>query len=113
MRTSEAFVLGVITGAVVVWLWGREIENYVGEKTRGMRAKAAEGLRAVEERTGKMLDHGGGALRDAGGAPGGGGGPARRHGVMLRLRPACSGGLHARYERGRGHDHADRCGSVV
>ncbi len=65
MRTSETFVLGVITGAVVVWLWGREIEDYVGAKTRGVRAKAAEGLRAVEERTGKMLDHGGDALRRA------------------------------------------------
>ncbi len=65
MRTSEAFVLGALTGAVVMWLWGREIEDYVGEKTRGVRAKAAEGLRAVEERTGKMLDHGGDALRRA------------------------------------------------
>ena len=65
MRTSEAFVLGALTGAVVMWLWGREIENYVGEKTRGVRAKAAEGLRAVEERTATMLDHGGDALRRA------------------------------------------------
>jgi hypothetical protein len=65
MRTSEVFVLGVITGAVVVWLWGREIEDYVGDKTRGVRAQAAEGLRAVEEKTATMLDHGGDALRRA------------------------------------------------
>ncbi len=65
MRTSEVFVLGAITGAVVVWLWGREIEDYVGEKTRGVRTKAAEGIRAVEERTGKVLDRGGDALRRA------------------------------------------------
>jgi hypothetical protein len=65
MRTSETFVLGAITGAVVVWLWGREIESYVGEKTRGVRAKAVDGLRAVEETTGTMLDHGGDALRRA------------------------------------------------
>ena len=65
MRTSETFVLGAITGAVVVWLWGREIENYVVDKTRGVRAQAAEGLRAVDERTGTMLDHGGDALRRA------------------------------------------------
>ncbi len=32
-RTSGAFVLGAITGAVVVWLWGREIEGYVGENS--------------------------------------------------------------------------------
>jgi hypothetical protein len=31
MRTSEAFVLGMTTGAVLAWLWGREIESYVGE----------------------------------------------------------------------------------
>ena len=65
MRTSEAFVLGTITGAVVVWFWGREIEDYVGEKTRGVRAKAAEGMRAVEEKTGKVLDRSGSSLRRA------------------------------------------------
>jgi gas vesicle protein len=65
MRTSEAFVLGTITGAVVVGFWGRRIEDYLGEKTRGVRTKAAEGIRAVEERTGKVLDRGGDALRRA------------------------------------------------
>jgi hypothetical protein len=65
MRTSTAFVLGAITGAVVVWLWGREIEDYVGAKTRGARAKAADGMRAVEESTGRLLDRGGSSLRRA------------------------------------------------
>ena len=65
MRTSEAFVLGTITGAVVLWLWGREIEGYVGEQTRGMRARAAEGMRAVDEKTGHVLDRGGHSLRRA------------------------------------------------
>jgi gas vesicle protein len=65
MRTSETFVLGAITGALVVWLWGRDIEDYIGEKTRGMRTKAAEGIRAVEEKTGRVLDQGGNALRRA------------------------------------------------
>jgi gas vesicle protein len=65
MRTSQTFVLGAITGALVVWLWGRDIEDYVGEKTRGMRTKAAEGIRAVEEKTGRVLDQGGNALRRA------------------------------------------------
>jgi len=37
MRTSGAFVLGAIMGAAVVWLWGREMEAYVEEKTRGVR----------------------------------------------------------------------------
>jgi gas vesicle protein len=65
MRTSEAFVLGTIVGAAVVWLWGRDLEVYVEEKTRGMRTKAAEGVRAVEETAGKVLDRSGDALRRA------------------------------------------------
>jgi gas vesicle protein len=67
MRSSEAFVLGAIAGGVIGWLWGREIGDYVGEKTRRVRTKAAEGLRAVDERAGKVLDRGGDALRRADG----------------------------------------------
>jgi hypothetical protein len=65
MRTTEAFILGTIMGGVAVWLWGREIEGYVGEKTRGVRAKAADAMRAVEEKTGQVLDGGGNSLRRA------------------------------------------------
>jgi hypothetical protein len=65
MRTSEVFVLGAIMGAAVVWLWGREMEEYVAERTRGVRTRAAEGVRAVEETAGKVLDRGGDALRRA------------------------------------------------
>ena len=45
-------------GAAVVWLWGRELEAFMEEKTLGVRTKAAEGVRAVEEATGKVLDGG-------------------------------------------------------
>jgi hypothetical protein len=62
MRTSKAFVLGAIIGATVVWLWGREMEEYVEEKTRGVRTKAAEGVRAIGEKAGKVLARGGDAL---------------------------------------------------
>jgi hypothetical protein len=62
MRTSRAFVLGTVVGATVVWLWGRQIGEYVQERTRGVRMKAAEGVRAVEETAGKVLDRGGDAL---------------------------------------------------
>ena len=55
MRISGVFVLGAIVGAAVVWLWGRQIEAYVEETTRGVRAKAAEGVRAVEETAEKVL----------------------------------------------------------
>jgi len=65
MRTSEAFVLGTIVGGLAVWLWGREIEGYVGEKTRGVRAKAADAMRTVEEKTGQILDSGGDSLHRA------------------------------------------------
>jgi len=65
MRTGRAFVLGAIMGAAVVWLWGRQLEEYVDEKTRGVRTKAAEGVRAVEEKAGQVLDRGGEALRRA------------------------------------------------
>ena len=65
MRTSEGFVLGAIMGAAVVWLWGREMEEYVGERTRRVRTKAADGVRVVEETAGAVLDRGGDALRRA------------------------------------------------
>jgi hypothetical protein len=48
MRTSEVFILGMLTGAVVTLLWGREIQGSVQGRTRAVRAKAAEGIRAVE-----------------------------------------------------------------
>ena len=65
MRTSEAFILGTIMGGAAVWLWGREIEGYVGEKTRGVRTQAADAMRAVDEKTGQVLDSSGSSLRRA------------------------------------------------
>lgn len=63
MRTSGALVLGAIMGAAVVWLWGREMEEHVAEKTRGVRTKVAKGVRAAEEKAGEVLDRGNDALR--------------------------------------------------
>jgi gas vesicle protein len=65
MRTSEGFVLGAITGAVVTRLWGREIADYVGERTRRVRVGAAEGMRTVDEKAGQVLDRSGHSLRRA------------------------------------------------
>lgn len=65
MRSSRVFVLGAIVGAAVVWLWGRDLEAYVEEKTRGVRTTVAEGVRAVEETAEQVLDRGGAALRRA------------------------------------------------
>jgi hypothetical protein len=64
-RITGALVLGAIMGAAVVWLWGRQMGDYVEEKTRGVRSKAAEGVRTVEETAETVLDRGGEALRRA------------------------------------------------
>jgi hypothetical protein len=65
MRASGVFVLGAIIGAAVVWLWGREMEDYVEEKTRGVRTKVGEGVRAVEAKAEKVLDRPAPAARKA------------------------------------------------
>jgi gas vesicle protein len=48
--------------AAIVWLWGRKTEEYVEEKTRGLRTKAAEGVGAIEEKAEEVLDRGADAL---------------------------------------------------
>ena len=65
MRVCDGFILGVITGAAIVWFWRREIEDYARDKTRGVRTRTAEGLRAVEEGSGKIFDRGADSLRRA------------------------------------------------
>jgi gas vesicle protein len=65
MRTYEAFLLGGITGAVIVCFGRPELEDYARDKTRGVRTRAAEGLQAVADSTGKVLDRGGDTLRRA------------------------------------------------
>ena len=49
MRSTEMFAAGVIAGAVVVWLWGRDIEGFLGEKVRDARTQAADAIGAVED----------------------------------------------------------------
>jgi hypothetical protein len=65
MRNSDAFILGAITGAAIVWRWRRELEEYARDKTRGVRTQAAEGLQAVADSTETVLDRVGDALRRA------------------------------------------------
>jgi len=48
MRASEVFILGTVAGAVVIWLWGREMQGSVRRKARELRTKAADDIRAVE-----------------------------------------------------------------
>jgi hypothetical protein len=65
MRTADGFILGALTGAAIVWFWRQEIEGYARDKTRGVRARVAEGLQTVADGTGKVFDRGGDALRRA------------------------------------------------
>jgi hypothetical protein len=62
---QQGFVLGVIVGAAVAWLWGREVEEYVEKTTRGVRTKAAEGVQVVEEKVSEALRAGQEAIRPA------------------------------------------------
>jgi hypothetical protein len=65
MRTTGVLILGAIMGGAVVWLWGREMEEYVEGKTGGVRTKAAEAVRTIGEKAGKVLDRGGDVLHRA------------------------------------------------
>ena len=52
MRASQAFVLGAFMGAAAVWLWGRQMEEYVGEKTEFLqdtKEHVSETLRAGQD----------------------------------------------------------------
>jgi hypothetical protein len=49
MRARDVFAAGMITGAVVVWLWGKDIQDFLGEKTREVRTQAADAIGAVED----------------------------------------------------------------
>lgn len=55
MRTDEVFILGMITGAVGILLWGRQIQSSVRGKTWAVRSKAAEGIRAVDTHVSDVL----------------------------------------------------------
>ena len=48
MRIHEAFILGAVTGAFVVWRWRRPVEDALGDKVRELRTKAADRIQTVE-----------------------------------------------------------------
>jgi hypothetical protein len=49
MRAADVFTAGMIAGAVVVWLWGKGIQDFLGAKTREVRTQAADAIGAVED----------------------------------------------------------------
>ena len=65
MRMSTVFMLGTISGAVAVAVWRRELRAYAAQSSRRIRAKAADGIRAVEQKTGSLADSSGASLRRA------------------------------------------------
>ena len=48
--------MGVIAGAVAVFLWRDEARKYVEKRTRAVRAKAADQLQMVQEATESVFD---------------------------------------------------------
>lgn len=59
----RSFLLGTITGGVVVWLFRDELQAYLETRTRGVRARAASGLHAVEMTADDLLDRAARPLR--------------------------------------------------
>ena len=52
----KSFIFGAITGAVVMALYGREIAEYLQDRTFSLRMRAAEGLGAVAQGMGSVKD---------------------------------------------------------
>ena len=50
----KSFIAGAITGAVVTVLYGRQIADYLQDRTFGLRMRAAEGLGAVAQGVGSV-----------------------------------------------------------
>jgi hypothetical protein len=65
MRTIEVFILGTITGAVGILLWGRQIQSSVQGTTWAVRLQAAEGIRAVDTHVSDALRAAEEAIRPA------------------------------------------------
>lgn len=61
----RTFILGTITGGLAVWLWRDEIEDYLDQRTRSVRTRAADKLHAVEETAEGVLDRAATPLRRA------------------------------------------------
>jgi len=50
-RFDEAFLLGAMAGALVVWLWRPTLEDDIDREPRRVRTPAAGSLPAVEATT--------------------------------------------------------------
>ena len=55
VSTTE-FMIGLVAGALVAWIWGDQIRQYADEHTRGIRTRAADRLQSMQEKTEGALD---------------------------------------------------------
>ena len=44
-----SFILGALTGGAIVWFYGRDIREYVDDKTSTVRTRAADTLQSAAE----------------------------------------------------------------
>jgi len=51
-----SFIVGAVAGGVAVWLYRDELRGYLDEKTRDVRAKAADRLEAAQKTAEGVLD---------------------------------------------------------
>jgi len=49
MAWVRAFVAGAVVGGALAWIYGRDVRDYIDEKTRAARTRAAETLGAAAE----------------------------------------------------------------
>ncbi|MBI4269359.1 MAG: hypothetical protein HY615_03420 [Candidatus Rokubacteria bacterium] len=49
MSWVRSFVAGVVVGGALMWIYGRDVREYLDERTRGARSRAAETLGAAAE----------------------------------------------------------------
>ena len=61
----RSFLVGAMVGGLVVWRWREEIQDYLANRTRGIRSSAADRLQSVEEKATSALDHAAIPLRRA------------------------------------------------
>lgn len=61
----RSFVVGALLGGLAVWRWRDEFKEYVANRTRWIRAGAADGLQSVEATATSAFDHAAQPLRRA------------------------------------------------
>ena len=61
----KGFLAGLVTGALVVWFFRDDIQEYLDEQTRLARVGTADRLHAVGETADRAFDHAAAPIRRA------------------------------------------------